>query len=209
MSKQTTALFRIERAVKKRGFNFVAGVDEVGRGSLAGPVVAAACIIPKGIVIEGVNDSKQLTPGKRELLYAELVKKVPYALGIIDEKKIDEINIYYASLLAMHNAVMALSPTPDYLLIDGVDLKSPQIPYQKVVGGDAKSYCIAAASIIAKVTRDRIMQEYHTQWSAYGFDKHKGYSTKQHLKAIAENGLSPIHRLSFQIKLPLIYKHIK
>lgn len=196
LSKELTALLKIERAVRRQGFKFVAGVDEVGRGCLAGPVVAAACIVPKGVLIPGVNDSKKLTPEMREQLFPLLTSKTHFSIGIIDHQKIDEVNIYQASILAMLEAIQNLTPTPDHLLVDGMDLKT-LIPCQKIIGGDAKSYCIAAASIIAKVTRDRMMCVYHEQWPEYGFNQHKGYATAQHTKAIEKHGPCPIHRMTF------------
>jgi ribonuclease HII len=201
-SKKETAVDRtaIESHARLLGYKRIAGIDEAGRGPLAGPVVAAACIIPEGIVIEGVNDSKQLEPAVREKLYEMLLsdKRIDYALGIVESGKIDEINILRATLEAMHTAVLSLETSPDYLLVDGLHLPTKEIPGLAIVEGDSKSQSIAAASILAKVTRDRLMLELHEMWPMYGFNKHKGYGTKEHLEAIVKYGLCPVHRMTFE-----------
>jgi ribonuclease HII len=193
------ALMVYEDTARKQGFCRIAGIDEAGRGPLAGPVVAAACIIPEGILLPGVNDSKKLTPQKRGELFAKISQdsRIFFSIGIIAPEVIDEINIYQATIRAMFQAIEKLICKPDLLLVDGMQLQYPEIPAQKIIGGDGKSHAIAAASIIVKETRDRLMCEYHEQWPKYGFDKHKGYGTEKHLRALAEHGPCPIHRKSF------------
>lgn len=189
-----------ERAARKQGYRTVAGVDEAGRGPLAGPVVAAACIIPADLLISGVDDSKKLTPQKRAAIFKK-VKKMPevhYAIGIISSEEIDRINIYQATIQAMLQAIRALQTLPEILLIDGMALPMLSIPSQKIVQGDAKSQSIALASIIAKETRDALMNDFHLQWPHYGFNQHKGYGTPQHLEALSLHGPCPIHRRSFE-----------
>lgn len=192
-------LSKFEKEYNEKGFELIGGIDEAGRGPLAGPVVAACVILPKGCVIEGVNDSKKLSEKKREALYEEITKKaVAWGVGIMDNNVIDEINILEATRKAMTHAVEELEVKPDYIFVDAekrVDTKG--IPYLPIVKGDALSISIAAASIIAKVTRDRMMKEYDKLFPCYGFEKHKGYGTKAHTDAIKENGLSIIHRKSF------------
>jgi ribonuclease HII len=176
-----------------------AGVDEAGRGPLAGPVVAGACILPKGARLPGLNDSKKLTPAARDRLY-DLLQSNPdihCAVGIIDVATIDRINIFQATIQAMIEAVNALPLTPDFLLVDGLSLPHP-IPSQKIIKGDELCRSIMAASILAKVTRDRIMLDFHARYPHYGFDSHKGYGTPQHLLALREHGRSPVHRLTFK-----------
>lgn len=183
----------------EKGYEFIAGVDEVGRGPLAGPVCAAAVILPKDLVIEGVDDSKKLSEKKREALYDIIIEKaVAWATVFVDPKIIDEINIRQATHLAMQRAVDELVIKPDFLLVDGND----KIPFNDVecdyiVKGDAKFECIAAASIVAKVTRDRYMKEMDGVYPGYDFAKNKGYGTKTHMLGIREKGLTPIHRHSF------------
>lgn len=191
---------RYERAAQERGYEAIAGVDEAGRGPLAGPVVAAACFFSAGICIEGVDDSKKVTPKKRRELFEKLVNTdgVIYGVGVIKSGIIDEINIYQATMKAMLDAVDCMKKVPEYLLVDGLALPHPNIPAEKIIKGDAKSISIAAASIIAKETRDDIMREYHQRWPQYGFDKHKGYGTKYHLEMIEKYGPCSIHRLSFE-----------
>lgn len=192
------ALLKYEMAARREGFKVIAGIDEAGRGPLAGPVVAAACIIPKGISLPGVNDSKQLSVVARERLFATITSHpdIIYGVGLVDAGEIDRINIYQATIKAMIAAVEQLSLVPDYLLVDGMQLPYG-IPSLKIVKGDALSQSIAAASIIAKVKRDDLMQEYHARWPQYAFDRHKGYGTELHMEAIALHGPCPIHRLSF------------
>ena len=182
--------------------NLIAGIDEAGRGPLAGPVVAAAVIFNNKTVIEGINDSKKLTEKKREELFEVIKEKaVSYAVGIIDEKEIDEINILNATLKAMKNASEQLNPKPDLILIDGNKSFSSTIPTKTIVKGDAKSFAIAAASILAKVTRDRIMTEAAENHPEYLWQKNKGYGTKQHIDAIHKFGFTDYHRKSFLGKI--------
>lgn len=188
-----------EEQLRSEGFLQIAGIDEAGRGPLAGPVVAAACILPNGAFFEHLNDSKQLTSEQRDILFEQITtcSGLFYGIGIVDVETIDEINILRGTLLAMQKAVAALPVKPDYLLIDGNQLPLFSIPAKAIVGGDALSISIAAASIIAKVTRDRMMEKLDAQYPLYSFKKHKGYATPQHLNAIKLHGPSPIHRKSF------------
>lgn len=197
--RRLRALTRFEKKARSQGFNAIAGIDEAGRGPLAGPVVAAACLIPKRVYFHGIDDSKKLTSEQRERLFEEISKRkgVFFAVGIVSHLEIDRLNIYQATIQAMLQAVAALTVVPDLLLVDGLNLPHPNIPCQKIIRGDALSQSIAAASIVAKVTRDRMMVELDQQWPQYGFKNHKGYSTPEHLEAIAQHGPSPVHRLSF------------
>lgn len=191
-------MLKIEDSLYEKGYNFICGVDEAGRGPLCGPVVAAAVILPKDECIEGVNDSKKLSEKKREVLYGEIISKaVAYGIGISDVDVIEEVNILNATKIAMKNAIKNLNVAPDYVLIDGNQMIDIDIPGNTVVSGDAKSESIAAASILAKVTRDRMLREYDKKYPKYGFAKHKGYGTKAHIEAIGKYGLTPIHRPSF------------
>ncbi len=176
-----------------------AGVDEAGRGPLAGPVLAAAVILPEECEINGLNDSKKLTRKMREILYEKIkATAVSIGVGIVEPDEIDRINILRATLLAMEIAVERLNPKPDFLLIDGNIRTSLLIPQETVVGGDSICYSIAAASIIAKVTRDSIMDDYHNIHPEYNFNKHKGYPTKEHFKALRKFGPCLIHRRTFK-----------
>ncbi len=180
------------------GFRTIAGIDEAGRGSLAGPVVAAAVIFEPGCDIEGINDSKKLTPKIRESLYDDIVRYArAVGVGIIDQKTIDSINILQATFLAMQKAVSNLPERPDYLLIDGNQAPVFNMPFKVIVKGDSRSFSIAAASIIAKVTRDRIMIELDRDYPEYRFCTNKGYATSDHIDAIKENGLTKEHRYTF------------
>lgn len=191
-------MLEIEDKLYSEGYNFVCGVDEAGRGPLCGPVVAAAVILPKDEYIEGVNDSKKLTEKKREKLYDDIMKKaVAVSIGISDVDVIEKVNILNATKLAMKQAIEKLSIKPDYVLIDGNQMIDINIKAETVVSGDAKSLSIAAASIIAKVTRDRMLIEFDKKYPEYGFAKHKGYGTKSHIEAIQKYGLTDIHRPSF------------
>ena len=188
----------IEDAAYADGYTAVCGCDEAGRGPLAGPVVAAAVILPRGCDIPGLNDSKKLTEKKREALFDVICENaVAYAIAEASAEEIDEINILNASMLAMRRAVEALSVSADFALIDGNTSRGFAIPTQTVVGGDAKSPSIAAASILAKVTRDRMCADMDAAYPEYGFAKHKGYPTKVHMEAVREYGPSPIHRKTF------------
>ncbi len=186
-----------EKQLKKSGFLSIAGVDEVGRGPLAGPVMAVACILPDPFLINGVNDSKKISPSKRKSIYEELIRCVSFGVGEASVEEIDQINIFQATLLAMQRAIAKIPQKPDYLLIDGNKLPSTSIPGKAVVGGDALCLSIGAASIIAKVIRDEIMENWDKKWPEYGFAKHKGYGTKEHLEALATWGPCPLHRRSF------------
>jgi ribonuclease HII len=188
----------LERELQARGFRAVAGVDEVGRGALFGPVVAAAVILSPERPIRGLNDSKQIEPEERETL-AERIREraVAWAVGAIDAATIDAVNIYQASRLAMRLAVERLNPKPDFLLIDAVPVDLP-VPQRSLIKGDARCHAIAAASIVAKVYRDACMRVWDEVFPAYGLASHKGYSTPEHCKAIEEFGVTPLHRLSFE-----------
>ena len=192
-------LWHFEKEAAQRGCKEIAGIDEAGRGPLAGPVVSAAVILPPGFHEAGVTDSKKLTPKNRERLYEVIYSRaVTVGIGIVDPIEIDRINILQASLLAMLMAVNNLDPRPDYLLIDGTFCIASDMPQQPIPKGDALSISIAAASIIAKVSRDRMMEKYHHYYPQYDFPKHKGYPTKAHREAIQKFGCSPIHRKSFR-----------
>lgn len=188
-----------EKIYYDRGYTCIAGVDEVGRGPLAGPVCAAAVILPKGLIIDGVDDSKKISEKKRELLYDVIIEKAAaYSVAFVDAEVIDEINIRRATHLAMQKAVDGLKIRPDFLLVDGndrIDFDGAAAEY--VIKGDSKFECIAAASIVAKVTRDRYMRELDEVYPGYGFAKNKGYGTKEHSLAIRELGLTEIHRKTF------------
>lgn len=192
-------LWRFENEAVQKGYTAIAGVDEVGRGPLAGPVISAAIILPFHSSISGINDSKKLTPKKRAVLYEAIYDQaLSIGLGIIDPVEIDRLNILQASLLSMAMAVENLYPQPDYLLIDGVFRIPSGLPQTPIVKGDGRSRSIAAASIVAKVTRDRLMERYHEEYPQFGFDAHKGYPTRAHRQAIREFGSCPIHRRSFK-----------
>ena len=188
----------LERSLRDRGVRYAAGVDEAGRGALAGPVIAAAVILPDDVMITGLDDSKRLTPARRDVLYDKITDlATAVGVGRSDASVIDTVNIRRANLLAMKEAVEALSPAPGHLLIDGIDTIDWQGPQTTVVGGDARSVSIAAASIIAKVTRDRIMVACDPDFPEYGFARHKGYGTAAHLSALEAHGPSTVHRRSF------------
>jgi ribonuclease HII len=192
-------LWHYEKEAVRRGCRVIAGIDEAGRGPLAGPVVSAAVILPAGFDDSGVTDSKKLTARQRERLYERIYfQAVAVGIGIVDSLEIDRINILQASLLAMAMAVDNLVPRPDFLLIDGTFQIASDLPQLAVAKGDALSISIAAASIIAKVTRDRLMQVYHHYYPQFDFPRHKGYPTKSHKAAIQEFGCCPIHRRSFR-----------
>ena len=190
--------FEYEEKHYLEGYTAVCGCDEAGRGPLCGPVVAAAVILPRGLEIEGLNDSKKLSEKKREALFDIIKEKaVAYAIAEVSPKEIDEINILNASMLAMRRAVEALPVKADFALIDGNCSRGFEIPTETVVKGDAKSYSIAAASILAKVTRDRGCIELDKEYPQYGIAKHKGYPTKDHMDAVRKYGPAPIYRMSF------------
>lgn len=190
--------YTIENQLHDEGFSLVCGVDEAGRGPLCGPVFAAACILPDGLVLEGLNDSKKLTPKKREKLFDLICENaVAYCIASASVEEIDTLNILEADLLAMRRAIDGLSLKADFALIDGNIARNFQIPARAIIGGDAKSPSIAAASILAKVARDRDCIELDAQYPQYGIEKHKGYGTKQHMDALHTYGPSPIHRKQF------------
>jgi ribonuclease HII len=192
---------QFECSARQSGYRMIAGIDEAGRGPLAGPVVAAAVILPPDYRHPEINDSKQLTPGKRERLH-EVIKAdaIAVGLGVVEAFVIDRMNILQATLMAMREAVLDLSLSPDYLLVDGKNRIDVRTPQETIVRGDARSISVAAASIIAKVSRDRIMEIYHRQFPQYNFLKNKGYGTSEHREAILRCGPCKIHRLSFTIK---------
>lgn len=178
--------------------NLICGVDEAGRGPLCGPVAAAAVIMPKGLIVDGVNDSKKLSEKKREELFEIIIEKaIAYSVVFQDERVIDEINILNATLLAMEQAINNLNPKADFALIDGNKSTGITTPNKTVVKGDSLSHSIACASILAKVSRDRLLMEYDAKYPQYGFKSHKGYGTKAHYEAIEKYGILPIHRKSF------------
>ena len=197
--ERLTNLKEIEKKLHEQGIEYICGIDEAGRGPLAGPVVVAAVIMPKDSMIEGVNDSKKVSEKKREVLYDKITEEaIAWGVGIIDQKEIDRINILNATKEGLTQAVSSLEKKPDMIVVDaltGIDTLG--IPYTSIIKGDAKCYSIAAASIIAKVTRDRIMRQWDELYPMYGFEKHKGYGTATHIAAIKEHGLCPLHRLSF------------
>jgi ribonuclease HII len=190
---------RYERAARARGWTVIAGMDEAGRGPLAGPVVAACVILPEAFDCTGIDDSKKLTEKRREAAYTRIVAEAAaWAVGIAASDVIDQINILQATHAAMRDALAAVTPSPDILLVDGLPVPSLVCARQKaIVKGDSASVSIAAASIIAKVTRDRMMREYALQYPEYGFDGHKGYGSSSHLAALERHGPCPIHRRSF------------
>lgn len=200
---------KIERSLYEKGVNSICGIDEAGRGPLAGPVVVASVIMPKDSMIEGVNDSKKVSEKKREVIYEKIIEEaIAYGVGIIDQKEIDKINILNATkeglTLCIKNLEKDLKEKqrgfekPDIILVDALTkINTDGIAYQSIIKGDAKSYSIAAASIIAKVTRDRIMRQWDEVYPMYGFEKHKGYGTSAHIAAIKEYGICPLHRKTF------------
>ncbi|MHB8384432.1 MAG: ribonuclease HII [Candidatus Binataceae bacterium] len=189
---------RYERRLWQIGITEVAGVDEAGVGPMAGPVVAAAVIFAPERFIRGVHDSKQLAPEKREALFEPIrISALAVGIGIAEVEEVDRINIFWATMSASRRAVAALGRTPAHVLVDGRDIPGLGLPQTHIVGGDRKSFCIAAASIIAKVTRDRMMVEFDARFPGYGLAQHKGYCTADHIEAVRRLGPSPIHRRSF------------
>ena len=202
-------LANVEKALVEKGYKAICGVDEVGRGPLAGPVVAAAVIIPVGMEIEGLDDSKKLTEAKRNELFEEIInREIPVAVGIIDNEQIDRMNILKASLMAMRKAVIELKSKPDFVLVDG-EYPIPNISYPQfsIIDGDALCQSISAASIVAKVTRDRIMDRFQKMYPAFSFSQHKGYSTAAHLKELKIHGPCDIHRKSFRPVAELVEEY--
>lgn len=192
------SLLQYEKEIYQSGYNIIAGIDEVGRGPLAGPVVTAAVILPKDCRIMGINDSKKLSEKKRNELYDIIINNaVAYSFGVVSPKEIDEINILQATYKAMREALSKLSVKPDFVLADAVTIPDIECEQKGIIKGDAKSLSIGAASIIAKVHRDRMMEEYSKIYPEYHFEKNKGYGSKEHLEALKKYGISPIHRKSF------------
>ena len=192
-------LKEIDKEFFDMGLKYVCGIDEAGRGPLAGPVVVASVILPENSMIEGINDSKKVSESKREKLYDIILQEaISYGIGIIYQDEIDEINILQATKKGLHEAVMKMEIKPSVILVDALSgIDTLGIPYKSIIKGDAKSYSIGAASIIAKVTRDRIMREWDKVYPEYGFAGHKGYGTAKHIEAIKKYGLTPIHRKTF------------
>lgn len=192
-------MYQEEANLRNRGFHFIAGVDEAGRGPLAGPVVTAAVVLPADFRHPDINDSKQLTALQREQLFVEITHHaLSYATVMMSAQKIDEMGILNATKLAMRQAVHKLTPMPDFVLTDAVALNLMDIPQKAIIKGDATVFSIAAASILAKVTRDRWMMKQHEKFPQYGFNEHVGYGTPVHLKAIQKHGACPLHRMSFK-----------
>lgn len=195
-------MLQIESLIWGKGYRLIAGIDEVGRGPLAGPVVVAAVVFRPHFYIAGVRDSKKLSPKQRECLYPRIIENcLSYGIGMVQHDEIDRINIRQATFKAMRKSIANLKIQPDYLLFDGYELPEKLYKQEAVVHGDDLSFTIAAASILAKVSRDRIMVEYHREYPEYHFEKHKGYGTLQHRQLIRQYGPSPIHRLSFLSKI--------
>ncbi len=191
-------LYAYERECTENGYSLVAGTDEAGRGPIAGPVVAAAVILKPETFIEGLNDSKKISEKKRERIYAEIIEKcIAYAITAISSETIDEINILQSACLAMQQSVEQLQPQADFVLVDGLHNKRIVLPQLALTKGDSKSASIAAASVLAKVYRDRLMYEYDRQHPEYGFASHKGYPTKKHIEAVKQHGILKIHRKTF------------
>jgi ribonuclease HII len=187
-----------ERSTREAGYRCIAGLDEAGRGPLAGPVVAAAVVLPDGLLIPGLTDSKQVPEQERERLFEVIrMKAVCYGIGMVDEQTIDRVNILQATIIAMERALQTLNPQPDYLLLDAISLPRVSLPQKPIIKGDCRSHTIAAASILAKVARDRMMQELHKIYPHYNFQKHKGYGTKEHLLLLREHGPCDAHRRTF------------
>ena len=192
-------LYQYEKELWKNGINLIAGMDEVGRGPLIGPVVTACVILPKDFVLDGLTDSKKLSEKKREEFYDYIMEQaISVGIGMMDEKVIDEVNIYEATKLAMYQAVEKSKVKPEHVLIDAMKLGKLEMPSTSIIKGDAKSISIAAASVIAKVTRDRMMIELDKKYPMYGFKSHKGYPTKKHIEAIKEYGLIDGYRKTFK-----------
>ena len=191
-------MLRYEKELYKAGYQAIAGIDEVGRGPLAGPVVAAAVILPPGCKIKGLNDSKKIPKKKHQEIYQTVMNKaLAVGVGLIDNEIIDQVNIYEATKLAMKEALSVLSHKPDYLLIDAMKL-DVDIPQESIIKGDANSQSIAAASIVAKVTRDKLMADYDKEYPGYDFAQNAGYGTKSHLQGLERHGVTPIHRKTFE-----------
>lgn len=199
LEQEFLRLSSFEEKLRKKGFSAIAGVDEVGRGAFAGPIVAAAVILPHDFFLPGIKECKQLLPEAREKLYKKIIENAcDWHVETLEPSYIDEEGLHKANLIVLERAVLNLSKTPDYVLSDGFSLANLKLPNIALIGGDKLSVSIAAASIIAKVERDRIMVSYSKKFPDYGFDHNKGYGTKEHLEALEQLGLSPIHRLCFK-----------
>jgi ribonuclease HII len=187
-----------EARARASGFTCIAGLDEAGRGPLAGPVVAAAVVLPEGLLIPGLTDSKQVPERSRERLF-DIIREqaVCYGIGVVDERTIDEVNIYQATIMAMERSLEALKPRPDYLLLDAITLPRIPLPQNPLIKGDCRSHSISAASVLAKVSRDRLMRELHEKYPQYNFQKHKGYGTTEHLALLRKHGPCKAHRKTF------------
>ena len=206
MEKEIVDLYKYENELYDKGIEYIAGVDEVGRGPLIGPVVTACVILPKGFILDGLTDSKKLTEKKRDLYYDYIMENaLSVSVGIMDNDVIDEVNIYEATKLAMYQAINNSKITPEHVLIDAMKLEKLEMDSTSIIKGDSKSISIAAASVIAKVTRDRMMYELDEKYPVYGFKKHKGYPTKAHVEAIEKYGILPSHRKTFNP----VTKHVK
>ncbi|MDE6240918.1 MAG: ribonuclease HII [Anaeroplasmataceae bacterium] len=198
MSDQKINLYEFEEKLYDEGYHLICGVDEAGRGPLAGPVVVASCILPPFLRIEGINDSKQISAKKREELFKIIIKNaIDYKIVFISEKDVDELNIYQATKKGMLEAIGGLNTQPDYALIDAMPLGELKIPHNSIIHGDARCASVAAASILAKVTRDEYMEKMDVKYPNYGFKKHKGYGTKAHLEALEKYGPCEIHRKTY------------
>lgn len=196
--KKLEYMMRYEKDIQTKGYRFIAGIDEVGRGPLAGPVVAACVIMPLENGITGIDDSKKLSEKKRQELYEHIVQHaVSIGIGVVDAGEIDTLNIYQATKVAMQKAIDNMEIKPDYLLIDAMQLEN-HLPQQSIIKGDANSYQIAAASIVAKVTRDELMKDYALQYPQYDFEHNAGYGTPKHLDGLQKYGITPIHRRTFE-----------
>ena len=197
--ERLTKLKEIEKDLHSKGFKNICGIDEAGRGPLAGPVVVAGVIMPEDSMIEGVDDSKKVSEKKREKLYDKILEEaISYSVAVIGQDVIDDINILNATKMGLTKVVEEQEVKPDLIIVDALNhIDTKGIPYDSIIKGDAKCYSISAASIIAKVTRDRIMRQWDEIYPQYGFSKHKGYGTKMHIEAIKEYGLCPLHRKSF------------
>ena len=199
----------IENAIRREGSACVAGVDEVGRGCLAGPVVAGAVALNPRKYVPRIADSKTVTALERERLFGRITRAaIAWCVSIVEPEEIDRINIHKASLAAMNRAVMGMAPLPDFVLVDAFKIPDLPMAQRAVIHGDARCTAIAAASILAKVTRDRLMKQLHEQFPMYGLDKHKGYATKEHLEAVATHGYSAIHRKSFHRQRQLFFEDV-
>lgn len=197
--RSVTDPFFHETMARKAGYDLIAGVDEVGRGPLAGPVAAAAVIFSEGTILQGIKDSKAMTEKARDEAFSLIIQKaLAISVGVVSHRFIDETNILKASLEAMKRAVLSLGPAPEYVFVDGIHPVPVNIPQRCLKKGDQRCFTISAASVVAKVYRDRIMRSYHERFPEYGFHQNKGYGTKRHLQAIQRHGPCPIHRLSFR-----------